>query len=63
MGPDGPSLGGYAKIATVISADLRRLGQVRPGETVRFRAVRTDEAVKALREADALVDEDSIERA
>lgn len=63
MGPDGPSLGGYAKIATVISADLRQLGQVRPGETVRFRAVRTDEALEALCEVNALVGEDSLERA
>jgi biotin-dependent carboxylase-like uncharacterized protein len=39
MGVDGPSLGGYAKIATVISPDLARLAQVRPGEPVRFRCV------------------------
>jgi biotin-dependent carboxylase-like uncharacterized protein len=44
MGVDGPSLGGYAKIATVISPDLCRLAQVRPGEPVRFRAVGPDEA-------------------
>jgi biotin-dependent carboxylase-like uncharacterized protein len=44
MGVDGPSLGGYAKIATVISPDLCRLAQVRPGEPVRFRAVEPDEA-------------------
>ncbi|HSZ38746.1 MAG TPA: biotin-dependent carboxyltransferase family protein [Trebonia sp.] len=44
MGVDGPSLGGYAKIATVISPDLCRLAQVRPGEPVRFRAVDPDEA-------------------
>lgn len=44
MGVDGPSLGGYAKIATVISPDLCRLAQVRPGEPVRFRAVDTHEA-------------------
>jgi biotin-dependent carboxylase-like uncharacterized protein len=44
MGVDGPSLGGYAKIATVISPDLSRLAQVRPGELVRFRAVDADEA-------------------
>jgi biotin-dependent carboxylase-like uncharacterized protein len=44
MGVDGPSLGGYAKIATVISPDLSRLAQVRPGDVVRFRAVDADEA-------------------
>jgi biotin-dependent carboxylase-like uncharacterized protein len=44
MGVDGPSLGGYAKIATVISPDLSRLAQIRPGELVQFRAVSPDEA-------------------
>jgi biotin-dependent carboxylase-like uncharacterized protein len=44
MGVDGPSLGGYAKIATVISPDLSRLAQLRPGDPVRFRAVDPDEA-------------------
>ncbi len=36
--------GGYAKIATVIGADLWRLGQARPGDTVRFRAIPVGEA-------------------
>jgi biotin-dependent carboxylase-like uncharacterized protein len=44
MGVDGPSLGGYAKIATVISPDLSRLAQLRPGDPVHFRAVDPDEA-------------------
>jgi biotin-dependent carboxylase-like uncharacterized protein len=47
MGVDGPSLGGYAKIATIISADLGRLAQIRPGEEARFRAVTVDQAVTA----------------
>lgn len=33
---DGPTVGGYAKIALVESADLDRLVQTRPGRTVRF---------------------------
>lgn len=36
--------GGYAKIATVIGADLWRLGQARPGDIVRFRAIPIAEA-------------------
>ncbi|GAA1203863.1 biotin-dependent carboxyltransferase family protein [Pseudonocardia alaniniphila] len=47
MGVDGPSLGGYAKIATVISADLPALAQLRPGDSVRFCAVDSDEALEA----------------
>jgi antagonist of KipI len=36
--------GGYRKIATVISADLPLLGQMKPGDTVRFSAISLDEA-------------------
>ncbi len=41
--------GGYAKIGGVIGADLWRLGQARPGDRVRFRAVAVAEAQEALR--------------
>ncbi len=57
---DGPSLGGYAKIATVISADLGKVGQMRPGEIANFRAVSTDEAVAALHEVEDSIGESSI---
>jgi antagonist of KipI len=40
--------GGYRKIATVISADLPLLGQIKPGDTVGFLAVSLDEARQAL---------------
>lgn len=57
---DGPSLGGYAKIATVISADLGKVGQTRPGEVTNFVAVSTDEAIAALRELEDSISEASI---
>lgn len=38
------TVGGYPKIATVVSADLWRLGQLRPGNRVSFRAVTPEEA-------------------
>lgn len=41
---DRQTIGGYPKIATVISADLARLAQRRPGESVRFVAVSVEEA-------------------
>lgn len=41
--------GGYAKIATVIGADLWRLGQARPGDCVRFQVVAVAEAQEARR--------------
>lgn len=42
--------GGYRKMATVISADLPLLGQVKPGDRVRFQEVSMQEAMTALRE-------------
>ncbi len=41
---DRQTTGGYAKIATVITADLPRAAQMRPGCTVRFMPVTVDEA-------------------
>ena len=41
---DGPTTGGYPKIATVVSADLGRLGQLVAGDPVRFRLVTIEEA-------------------
>jgi biotin-dependent carboxylase-like uncharacterized protein len=45
---DRQTVGGYAKIATVISTDLPRLGRMLPGQKVRFAAVSVEEA-EALR--------------
>ena len=36
LGPDGPSLGGFVCPATVTSTERWKLGQLRPGDTVRF---------------------------
>ncbi|MFT4083841.1 MAG: urea carboxylase [Nocardioides sp.] len=44
LGPDGPSLGGFVCPAVVASGDLWKLGQLRPGDTVRFVPVREAEA-------------------
>jgi biotin-dependent carboxylase-like uncharacterized protein len=44
LGVDGQTIGGYPKIAQVISADLDQLGQLRPDAPVRFTVVSLDEA-------------------
>src|SRR5207302_2854522 len=36
LGVDGQTIGGYPKIAQVIQADLDTLGQLRPGQRIRF---------------------------
>ena len=48
---DCQTVGGYAKIATVIGADLPRLGHALPGTRLRFAAVTLDEALAARQEA------------
>jgi biotin-dependent carboxylase-like uncharacterized protein len=57
---DGSTMGGYILLATLISADFGRLGQMKPGDKVKFRAVNTDEAVFALRRLESLISEDNI---
>ena len=52
---DAQTSGGYAKIATVISADLGLFGQLLPGNTVRFVAVGHDAARIAREENQARV--------
>lgn len=44
LGPDGPSLGGFACPFTVTTSDRWKLGQLRPGDTVRFLPVDEGEA-------------------
>jgi urea carboxylase len=39
LGPDGPSLGGFVCPATVVTRERWKLGQLRPGDSVRFKAV------------------------
>ncbi|SDJ17282.1 urea carboxylase [Rhodococcus triatomae] len=51
LGPDGPSLGGFACPLTVVAAHRWKLGQIRPGDRVRFVPV-SDEGADALRGSD-----------
>jgi urea carboxylase len=49
LGPDGPSLGGFVCPATIARVDLWKVGQLRPGDRVRFHAIDADEAQWRLR--------------
>ncbi len=44
LGPDGPSLGGFVCPAVVIEAERWKLGQLKAGDTVRFRRVTLKQA-------------------
>ena len=48
--PDGPTVGGYPKLAVVITADLGVMAQQTPGTRPRFERATLDQAVAALRE-------------
>ncbi|EKM99814.1 5-oxoprolinase/urea amidolyase family protein [Acidocella sp. MX-AZ02] len=47
LGPDGPSLGGFVCPAVVTKADLWKLGQLKPGDKVRFARVDSAPAIIA----------------
>jgi urea carboxylase len=50
LGPDGPSLGGFVCPAVIVQAELWKIGQLRPGDRVRFRCL-TEEQAAALETA------------
>ena len=54
---DRPTTGGYRVAATVIAADLPVLGQLAPGDEVRFQEVERDEAICILRRQRKVLDE------
>ena len=53
---DRQSTGGYTKVATICSSDIWRVGQARPGQSLRFHPIDVDEAHRLLREADRALD-------
>jgi biotin-dependent carboxylase-like uncharacterized protein len=52
---DQTTTGGYPKIANVITADLWRVGQLRPGDELRFELVTIEQALQSLSEQEELV--------
>ena len=53
LGPDSGTTGGYPAVATVIGADLPRLGRMRPGDRMHLASVSVKEAEHARREREA----------
>jgi len=47
--------GGYRKIATVITADLPSLGQIKPGDKVKFKEVSLEDAYHEFKEAEGII--------
>ncbi len=44
LGPDGPSLGGFVCPVTITQAELWKIGQLKPGDNVRFYPVSIEQA-------------------
>jgi urea carboxylase len=55
LGPDGPSLGGFVCPFVVIAADLWKLGQLAPGDGIRFAQVSMAQADAAALAEEALI--------
>ncbi len=57
LGPDGPSLGGFVCPAVTVQAELWKLGQLKAGDTVRFRRMGMAEAEAMERAQDRFLQE------
>ncbi len=44
LGPDGPSLGGFVCPVVIVAAELWKIGQLRPGDKIRFKRLTPAEA-------------------
>ena len=55
LGPDGPSLGGFVCPVTIAQAELWKMGQLRPGDTVRFRFMSLHQASHLEQRQDATI--------
>ena len=55
LGPDGPSLGGFVCPATIVQAELWKMGQLRPGDTVRFKRLSQTQAEQMEATQDAAI--------
>ena len=56
LGPDGPSCGGFVCPATIVQSELWKMGQLKPGDKVRFRALSAENARIAATAQDAEIE-------
>ncbi len=55
LGHDGPSLGGFVCPATIVQAELWKIGQLRPGDTIRFLRLTFAQALQRELEQDRII--------
>jgi urea carboxylase len=56
-GPDGPTLSGLIRPATIARAELWKIGQLRSGDSVRFRVISNQQAAEMEEEMESCIDE------
>ena len=54
---DAPDLGGFVSSHTICKADLWKLGQVKAGDTLKYRATSLEDALSARREVERFINE------
>ncbi|MEM9444907.1 MAG: urea carboxylase [Verrucomicrobiota bacterium] len=52
LGQDGPSLGGFVCPATVVQAEIWKMGQLKPGDTIRFIRLQYEQSLVAKKKQD-----------
>ena len=56
LGPDGPSLGGFVCPAVIVDCEIWKMGQLKPGDRVRFRQVTQEWAASMSAAADKAIE-------
>lgn len=56
LGPDGPSLGGFVCPATIPTGELWKIGQLAPGNKVKFRLISLETADKIREDIDSYIE-------
>ena len=56
LGPDGPSLGGFVCPATIVQAELWKMGQLKAGDKIRFKRLTQSQAAKLEVTQNAMID-------
>ncbi|WP_028580970.1 urea carboxylase [Desulfogranum japonicum] len=57
LGPDGPSLGGFVCPVTIVAGELWKIGQLRPGDKVRFMQVNLETAIRIEQVQEELIEQ------
>lgn len=53
---DGPSLGGFVSFATIVTGELWKIGQAKPGDSIRFKKITIEQALDIQRWQNKMID-------